>query len=114
MAVAEAKDRPFQQTGADKVPEASARVVNQSWSHTAGTTPDIDIMGFYKGKAVILIKYVKTKVTTRVWFPKGTDQASASHLIISYKLQQGIDFSPIPGGLPKDETIKAALENKKG
>jgi hypothetical protein len=113
IAVADAKDRPFDKTGTDKVPEAIARVVNQSWSHTVGTTPDIDIMGFYKGKAVILIKYIKTKVTTRNWFPKGSDQTSASHLIVSYKLLQGVDFNPIPGGVPKDETIKAALENKK-
>jgi hypothetical protein len=114
VTVADAKDRPFEQTPTGKVPDAVARVVNQSWSHTRGTTPDIDVMGFWKGKAVILIKYIKTEVSGRNWFPKGSDEGSASHLIISYKLRQGVDFNPIPGGLPKDETIKAALEVKKG
>lgn len=113
VVVADAKDRPFQKVGDEKVPDAIVRVVNQSWSHTVGTTPDIDMMGFSKGKAVVLVKFIKSKVTTRVWFPKGSDETSASHLIVSYKLLQGVDFSPLPGGLPRDELVKAALEKKK-
>jgi hypothetical protein len=111
--VVEAKDRPFDLKETEKIPGTVVYVVNQSWSHTAGTTPEIDLIGFNKGKAVVMVKNVKTKVTKRYWFPKGTDEKTATYLIVVYQLQQGVDFSPIPGGLMKDEKVKAGLEVKK-
>ncbi len=111
--VAEAKDRPFDLTETEKIKGTKVYVVNQSWSHTAGTTPEIDMMGFNKGQAVVLVKHVKTKVTTRYWLPKGTDEKTATYLVVVYELQQGVDFSPIPGGLMKGEKVKAGLEVRK-
>lgn len=113
IAVAEAKDRPFEKKATYKIPEAVVYVVNQSWGHTVGTTPEIDLMGFYRGKAVVLVKHVKTKVTSRTWFPKGTDANTATYLVVNYQLQEGVDFAPIQGGLMKDEKVRAGLEVKK-
>ena len=111
IVVANAKDRVLKGTTEGDLADSRVSVVNQSWSHTVGTTPELDMMGFYKGKAMVFIKYIKTKVISRIAVQKGSD---APDLIVKYQLQQGVDFRPIPGALDKGATVRALLEHKKG
>ncbi|HWS90147.1 MAG TPA: DUF4157 domain-containing protein [Pyrinomonadaceae bacterium] len=107
--VAEARERAFEAGTRERVPHAAARVVNPLWSHVRGSEPLIDIMGFLRGEAVILVRSVRTRVVRRTYIPSGSTEATATHLSVHYELLDGVHLSPIPGGFPRGRVIQVRL-----
>jgi microcompartment protein CcmL/EutN len=116
MTVADVSERYFDgPKNTAKREDAVGQVANASWGQTKGDDVKLNIFGFERGEAKVLVKGVSARVLTRKWFPEGSGENSATGIVIYYKVSEpkDINMSPIEAYIKRDAVIPALLEKKK-
>lgn len=96
-----------------ELPDVRGQILNASWQHYYKTVTKVDMLGYWKWEAKVVVKGVSVEVTNRKWYPPKSDENTAKYLIVYYKLLDGVDLSRLAAGAGflQGAVIPAALKN---
>jgi hypothetical protein len=64
-------------------------IVNASSAHTLGTRASLTFLGYRGRQAISMVTGVEAVVVRRTYFPRGSAEGNATHLVIHYRIERG-------------------------
>ena len=104
VSVYDAKDMVYSGGVAPEAVGSQVDVMGASSSHHVNMDVEVDLIGYYEGEAVAIVRNVPMKVVNLTYEPEDADVKTADYRVIHYKLRQGVRL-PGAGTLAKGELL---------